>query len=100
VKPLLEVLSNAEEKIELRCHAAESLGLLRDKTAIKDLVVTLRDKSPEIRFWSIYAIGEIGDGSAIPQLKYIASNDDASIDKYGSLKEEANRVIELLGEHP
>ncbi len=93
---LLRFLSNHEEDEGVRTHAAESLGLLKDRRAVDALLAALNDSSPSVRFWSAYALGEIGDPRAVPALRRLADSDDSEIEGWGSLKEEALEAIHRI----
>jgi HEAT repeat protein len=54
--PLMEVLRNLKEESSVRAHAAEALAFLRKTEAVPPLINSLKDESPEIRFWSAYAL--------------------------------------------
>lgn len=59
VVPLMKVLLNVNESIWVRSAAAEALGTLGQRRAIKPLIRGSRDASPEIRFWCVFALGQI-----------------------------------------
>ena len=61
---------------EVRARAAEALGWIEDKQAVKALTKLLKnDEDPEVRASAADALGEIGDKTAIDALKYAALND-------------------------
>jgi HEAT repeat protein len=55
IQALREVLTDRSEDPGLRGATAESLGLSFAYEVTPDLVEGLRDRSPEVRFWSAYA---------------------------------------------
>lgn len=69
---LIQVLSNLQEEEVIRSPAAESLGVVRGKQAVDDLLKALTDASVSVRFWSAYALGELKDPRAIQPLRELA----------------------------
>jgi HEAT repeat protein len=68
--PVLErVVSNASESPKVRGEAAEALAHFHRKRSHRVLVNGLADSSKDVRFWCAFALGEMGDASAIPAPK-------------------------------
>ena len=63
---LIPVLRNREESERVRGQAAESLGYLRKRKAIPALVEASQDESSEVRFWSVFALGNYVRGVTTP----------------------------------
>lgn len=59
VIPLMNVLLDAAETARVRSQAAECLGCLQHRRAIKALIRCSRDPSPDLRFWCVFALGQI-----------------------------------------
>jgi hypothetical protein len=59
VLPLIHVLLDPKESIRVRAEAADSLRKLGPRRAIKPLIRCTRHPSPELRFWSVFALGHI-----------------------------------------
>jgi HEAT repeat protein len=59
VTPLMNVLLDRAETVRVRSQAAESLGCLQHQKAIKALIICSRDPSPDLRFWCVFALGQI-----------------------------------------
>jgi HEAT repeat protein len=82
-KALVQVLSNRRRSPRLRGQAAEALGYLfifrPDRLAFATLLEGLEDPSSEVRFWSIFAIGQMGNRKAIPVLAKISQKDKATL---------------------
>jgi HEAT repeat protein/GGDEF domain-containing protein len=81
--------SSGDEK--LRKSAAYSLGRMRDRTSVSELIQALSDPSPHVRMRSAEALGEIGDSEALDALTGAAS--DAS----SHVRSSAVRSIGRLG---
>lgn len=94
--PLLHVLLNHKEEAKVRGEAAEALALLRDTRAVVPLIECLKDDSPEVRFWSAYALGELGDKKALPELERLATIDEAVLPEWGKISNEAASAIESI----
>ena len=92
---LLEVLDGTDTP-EVRSHAAEALGHIGDKKATKALLRGLNDRSAKVRLWSAFALGEIGDLGALPQLEHLAARDKSVVPKMGKVSNEARRAIRRL----
>src|ERR1700730_8385920 len=64
--PLEEVLRNVNEESLVRSHAAEALGYVQNRESVVVLLKQLKDKDPSVRYWCIFALGQIGDPEAVP----------------------------------
>ncbi|MBI1898499.1 MAG: HEAT repeat domain-containing protein [Acidobacteria bacterium] len=58
VRPLIQVLRNKQETPRVRAQAAECLGMLGKRKAVKALIQCCTDESAEVRFWSVFALGQ------------------------------------------
>ena len=56
---------------------------------VDSLVHGLDDPSPEVRFWSIYALVRLRERKIIPKLQHIAANDTAVCPGMWTLRQEA-----------
>ncbi len=84
----------------LRALAAEGLGVhlprlssrrrprRRDARLLDALHQGLVDPEPEVRFWCIYALTNVGDARCLPRLRLIAATDTASASLW-TLRQEA-----------
>jgi HEAT repeat protein len=97
VQSLIDLL-NSEDDADVRSHAAEALGYLGDEVAVDSLLKALNDTAPEMRFWSAFALGQIRDPRAVPQLQRLASTDKASLPGLGSISEEALNALRRIQE--
>jgi hypothetical protein len=93
ITPLLTVAMNPNESPSLRGMAIESLSYQADKTLVPTLLPLLNDAAPEVRFWALYTIGEIGDKGFADQIAAL-SQDEAHVEPYGSIGQEACRILE------
>lgn len=94
--PLSYVLLDDNEPSVLRGEIAESLANLGDSDATLSLIQSLRDKSPEVKFWSAYALGEIGNKSALPELEWVKENDHSVLLGWGKISSEADDAIKNI----
>ena len=96
---LISLLGNHNVNSFVRGRAAESLGILKSKSAVVDLIDNLNDEAIEVRFFSVRSLGQIGDTRAIPALQKLADIDKEVYDILpdgGPLNEEALKAIELI----
>jgi HEAT repeat protein len=99
---LLRTLRDLDEEVDVRAHAAEALGHLADRLGEHErevlgaLLHALRDSSPEVRFWSAFALGNLGDEAAIPALELLAARDEESVPGWWSIRKEANDSIKQI----
>ena len=56
--PLIRVLLDEQETVRVRSQAAECLGYLGQRKAIRALIQCSRDDSAELRFWCVFALGK------------------------------------------
>lgn len=76
----------------LRARAAEALGQRGNLDAVDALAKSLTSPVAAIRFWSAYALGEIGDIVAIPYLLALV-DDPESVEGWWTVGEEARWAI-------
>lgn len=93
---LIRVLVHNSAEPKLRGEAAEALGLLGDTHAVAQLIGCLRDKSVEVRFWSAFALGQIGDRRALPELKRLATTDEELLPGWWKISKEAADAVEQI----
>lgn len=95
-RALLGAFRNKQETPSVRGQAAEGLGNHRHRPAFWDLVKGLNDASPEVRFWSTFALGELGDPRALPYLQNIAKRDKSKLRGWWSIRKEASNMIKSI----
>jgi len=59
---LVSVVGDPSRPASVRAEAAESLGCFGDTRSIPVLLSALQDPSPELRFWAVFALGQL-DGT-------------------------------------
>jgi len=92
-RALVWTLTQREGVPAVRGMAAESLAYVGAKSAVPALLVTLDDPSPEVRFWSAFALGELGGPESLPGLERVAVRDMADVPDWGTVSHEATRAI-------
>lgn len=119
-RALLEAYEDVENDREVRAWSAEALGHLLacidflesdelgwqrefaaelDESVVLALVRGLDDPSPDIRFWSCFALGCIGDESVVERLERLAADDDGDIRGWWPVREEARwAAAQIRGE--
>lgn len=90
---LVKIAIDEDEDLEVRTVAIEALGQTRVKNTQPILLPLLEHKESDIRFWTVYALGQFADSSIIPQLKHIAQSDDGFVPDFGSVRDEAEGAI-------
>lgn len=103
---LLAVLRDPDERTETRGEAAEALAGVcwrpnkycrRDREVEQEMLRGLDDPEPEIRFWSIFALGEMCCRAALPRLRELAHDPHPrSISGLWTVAEEAVDTIAKL----
>jgi HEAT repeat protein len=99
---LIRTLADAGEETEVRAHAAEALGHMADRLGDREadvlaaLLQGLADTSAYVRFWSAFALGNLGDERAIPALERLAARDTQAVPGWWSIRKEALDSIEQI----
>jgi HEAT repeat protein len=101
VDQLLNTLKNTSEDAKVRGKAAEALAYInsRDIRIRNTLIVSLADSSVEVRFWSTFALGEIGethDSQSIQELERLAATDTSVLPGWWSVKQEATTALDSI----
>jgi hypothetical protein len=89
VLPLIRVLLDKRETPGVRAQAAECLGMLGKRKAIRALIQCSSDESAEVRFWCVFALGQYRWHRNKPRLAIVRAlearlQDDASPDDRGN----------------
>jgi HEAT repeat protein len=98
VSAVSRTLVDDREEPAVRGMAAEALGDLGERSAVKPLVSALSDPAVEVRFWSAFALGRLGDPAASPALRRLAESDDAELPGHGSIREEAEAAAATIAQ--
>ena len=103
---LIQILDSKDIHESVRGQAAEGIGLVgltrslkrnkfkKDMEAV--LLKCLKDPSPEVRFWSCYAVGTMQLKKALPILQDLKENDKAVCPGWWYVSEEAEDAIEWI----
>ena len=104
IRPLIQTLQRQKEQPGVRGQAAEALGYLSIRrakpSAFSAVLGGLSDPSIEVRFWSAFALGLMGNRKAIPALRKIARNDKAVLRGWWSLAKESRDAIRTIESTP
>jgi HEAT repeat protein len=92
----LHVLGDLDEKPKIRAAAAESLGSLGDRESGPALVACLRDRSPEVRLFCAFALGELREPRALRALQRMVRTDKGRVRTYGTVGRAARSAIEAI----
>jgi len=95
-RALVWTLNNKDEAPAVRGMAAESLANVGAKSAVPTLLAALNDPSAEVRFWSAFALGELGGPESLPGLQRVAARDMADVPGWGTVSQEASEAIERI----
>jgi len=101
VSRLIDLLKNADGSTPSRAHAAEALGVMRASEAIGSLMAALADPSPEVRYWSIYALGMLKTTDALGAIERTAESDDGVTGDGSRVADEARwAASQIRGKKP
>ncbi|MBZ0111740.1 MAG: HEAT repeat domain-containing protein [Thermoanaerobaculia bacterium] len=96
VRLLIKILASEEEDAGLRAQVAEALGYLRNSMALYTLMAAAVEAPPEVRFWSVFALGTLGDERARPLLERISRTDHVEVEGWWPVSQEAISALEEL----
>lgn len=105
VQPLCELLEKQSAEPLIVSNIMRALGAIRSNQALPTLLEALRSDDPFTRYDAAFALGEIGDPSAIPALEKLSTDTTMPERAAGqggaqstvySVGEQAQRAIELL----
>src|SRR4051794_2280013 len=76
ISALYEVFEDTTEVPRVRAQAAEALGCvcMWEPSHGGRLAKGLQDREPEVRFWTAYALSQVGDEQTLPALLSIAED--------------------------
>jgi HEAT repeat protein len=90
---LLALLTNADLTPRVRGHAAEALGLLDAREAAASLIAALSDSSPEVRYWSVFALATLQASVAREAIERMAEEDDGETENGKRVADEAKWAL-------
>lgn len=93
---LIDTLGNKSENPGVRGMAAEALISFRNPSTIPLLITCLADEAPEVRFWSAFALGQLGAGEALSELQRLVEEDHDEIPGWHSVSQEAADAIKAI----
>lgn len=96
VETLCNILLNPNEPPSLRGQAAETLGCIGTEASVEPLLAATRAEPAEVRFWSVFALGRIGDMRAIPVLQELAAHDHAVVEDWWEISKEARDALDEI----
>jgi HEAT repeat protein len=96
---LEQTLDDTSEEPFVRGHAAEALAYLDSKESLEILLRHLEDKDAGVRYWCIFALGEIGDPKSLPALRHLLDKTGDERFERHSLREEILDTIAEITEH-
>jgi HEAT repeat protein len=94
--PLQATLDTDDELGSVRGYAAEALAYLQSNESIDVLLRHTQDADPQVSYWCIFALGEIGDPDAIPTLARVADQREKRWYETHSLQTEALDAIQKI----
>lgn len=96
--PLEDVLDDANEDSFVRGHAAEALAYIGDRESAKVLLKQMEDTDPGVRYWCIFALGQIRDERALPALRRVVeATEDEHYDGHSLQDEARDAIAEIEG---
>ncbi|MFN8526685.1 MAG: HEAT repeat domain-containing protein [Chloroflexota bacterium] len=93
---LRRIVRDPSEHEETRGAAIEQLGRLRDRRIVPTLITCLRDPAPTVRFFASYALGGIGDQTAISELERVVHEDNGVARRWGPVRDEAIGALSAI----
>lgn len=100
VDPLLSKLADTAEDAGVRGSAAEALIGPGEQRVVPPLIAALSDSSVEVRFWAAFALGQLGDSTALSELERLARTDNQTLPGWWSVGKEAAAAIERITAGP
>jgi HEAT repeat protein len=96
IRPLTQLLVDSEEELGLRATVAKALADVGDNSAEDAMIAALRDPAVPVRYWAVYALAQWGTSNALPQLEYLAANDQSLLEGEGPISRAATAAIRLI----
>lgn len=90
---LESTLSNKSEDSKVRAFAAETLAHRHRRGSHVVLLLNLKDRSREVRFWCAFALGQMREMKALPALRSLAEGDHRVVQGWWAVSKEAKDAI-------
>jgi len=84
-----------ENDFSIRMHAAEALGLMRDRRAVEPLIHALKDKVESVRGEAVRALGEIGNKRAVEALMQMVGDNKEHVRHMAYHALEKSRIVKI-----
>ncbi len=95
VHRILQIARRSTEPAVVRGAAIEALSSMAALETVPELALLLNDPEPEVRYWTIFTLGQLQDRSVLPRLRDLQDSETASF--HGTLlADEARLAIENL----
>lgn len=96
---IIAVILNNNEPTSLRGIGIEALINFNEPLIIPLLIDQLDDQSIEVRFWSVFALGQLGAKEALPKLQRLVAenNNDDGLEQQ-NVRQEATEAIKLINQ--
>jgi HEAT repeat protein len=95
---LEQILDDTSEEAFVRGHAAEALAYLGSRESVEMLLKHSEDRNPGVRYWCVFALGEIGDPKSLPVLRHLLDKTGDELFEGHSLRGEILDAIAEIGE--
>jgi HEAT repeat protein len=92
---LSDRIADKREDATVKAYAIEALGNMRDEQSFETFIKHLSHRSPEIRYMSAYALGEVGDVNTIPILEQCLK-DTGLFESWGTVADAAVEAIKII----
>ena len=89
IRALERSVSDQSEHPKVRGYAAEALAHAHRKQSHDVMLKNVNDRSKIVRFWCLFALGQMAEGRAIPVLKQLAATDHRFVRGFHSVAQEA-----------
>jgi HEAT repeat protein len=96
IRALESTVKNKAERPRVRGEAAEALAHCHRRQSHDVLLTGLDDSSKDVRFWCVFALGEMAEKRALPSLKRLVATDGRVLKGFHSVAKEAADAIENI----
>ncbi|MDY7091561.1 MAG: HEAT repeat domain-containing protein [Acidobacteriota bacterium] len=96
VELLENILLDPRAPVFLRAQSAEALGYIQEMKSVPSLLRASHDAAPELRFWSVFALGQLADPRARQRLAEIAENDHEMVKGWWEVSREAQEALKQI----